>query len=206
MSAIDKRPVVGPVKVHALGLEGDAQADPRVHGGEHKALHCYPWAHHTLWQQELPDHPLLREPGAFGENLSLEGLTEADVCLGDVWQVGGCVAEVSQGRQPCFKLNLRFGVQDMAARMQRTGRTGWYLRVVQPGEVAAGDRVTLQHCPHPAWSIARLLALIHDGCTDPQVLRAVLQQPLPPSWQRLFERRLQFGAVEDASPRLHGPG
>lgn len=126
------------------------------------------------------------------------------VCIGDRWRIGTAVAVVSQGRQPCFKLNLRFGVADMAARVQHTLRAGWYLRVEQPGEVAAGDRLTLLDRPHAAFSVARLLALIRDRVTDPAQIEPVLRLPLPPSWQRLFERRLTMQQVEDWAQGLKG--
>jgi MOSC domain-containing protein YiiM len=204
-SAIGKRPVTTPVSVHALGLDGDEQADRRVHGGEDKALHCYAWDHYAAWRLEIPAYAHWDEPGAFGENLSVEGLTEERVCLGDRWRIGTAVVVVSQGRQPCFKLNLRLGVPDMAARVHNTLRAGWYLRVVQPGEVAAGNRMVLLDRPYPAFSVARVLALIRDRVTDPAQIEPVLQLPLPPSWRRLFEQRLHAGQVEDWSTRMQLP-
>lgn len=193
-SAIDKLQVVGPVRVHALGLDGDEQADRRVHGGEDKALHCYAWKHYAAWRRELLGCALWRVPGAFGENLSVEGLDEHAVCIGDRWLIGTAVTVVSQGRQPCFKLNLRLGVDNMAARVQNTLRAGWYLRVERPGEVAAGDSLVLLDRPHPAFSVACVLAMIRDRVTDPARIEPVLQLPLPPSWRRLFEQRLHAGA------------
>src|SRR6218665_1680562 len=105
-SAIFKRPVGGAVQVGALGLVGDSQADRRVHGGVDKAVHCYAWAHYATWRSELPSCSAFAAPGAFGENLSIDGLDEQTVCIGDVWRVGKTVLAVTQGRQPCFKLNL----------------------------------------------------------------------------------------------------
>lgn len=203
-SAIDKKPVIGPVQVHTQGLEGDEQADMRVHGGEDKALHCYAWRHYATWQAELPANPLLNAPGAFGENLSIDGLDESSVCIGDRWQVGSAVLVVTQGRQPCFKLNLRFGVPDMAVRVQRTLRAGWYLRVEQPGELQAGDEMVLIERPHPEFTIGRLLALIRDRSTRAEELEPVLELPLPESWRRLFEQRLRSGSVEDWARRMQG--
>jgi len=205
ISAIDKRPVTGPLRVHALGLDGDEQGDRRVHGGEDKALHCYAWSHYAAWRSELPGCAHLDAPGAFGENLSIDGLDEQAVCIGDRWRIGTAVAVVSQGRQPCFKLNLRFGVADMSARVQNTLRAGWYLRVEHPGEVNSGDRLVLLDRPHPTFSVARLLALIRDRSTDPLQIEPVLQLPLPPSWRRLFEQRLHSKQVEDWSHRMAGP-
>ena len=205
-SAIDKAPRTGPVAAAALGLEGDEQGDLRVHGGPDKAVHCYAWAHYAHWRAALPpaSAPLLDQPGAFGENLSLDGLDEHGACIGDLWQIGSAQFEVSQGRQPCWKLNDRFGVPDMARRLQDSGRAGWYLRVVQPGAVQAGDSVLLLARPHAGWTVARLLQLIAERSCEPAVLDEVLALPLPPSWQRLFGRRRVQGQVEDWGSRLEG--
>jgi MOSC domain-containing protein YiiM len=204
-SAIDKQSVQGPVRVHAMGLDGDEQADRRVHGGEDKALHCYPWSHYAAWSDELPGVARWRAPGAFGENLSIEGLDEHGVCLGDRWRVGTAVVVVSQGRQPCFKLNLRFGVGDMAKRVQESLRAGWYLRVEQAGEVAAGDRLMLLARPHPKFSVAYALALIRDRVMDRARIEPLLELTLPPSWRRLFEQRLKAQQVEDWTGRMGSP-
>lgn len=203
-SAIAKQPVDGPVHVHALGLDGDEQADRRVHGGPDKALHCYPWAHYPAWRADIPGCGVLRAPGAFGENLCVEDLDEHGVCIGDRWRIGSVLCEVSQGRQPCFKLNLRFSVPDMAARVQNSLRAGWYLRVLEPGSLMAGDAILPVARPHPQHTIGGLLALIRDRVTDPTALAPVLDLPLPPSWRKLFERRAQSGAVEDWSRRMDG--
>lgn len=202
VSGIDKRPVSGPQRVTALGLVEDSQADLRVHGGVDKAVHCYPWAHYSIWQQQLPGNALLQKPGAFGENLSVGGMDEHDVCIADRWRIGSVVFEVSQGRQPCFKLNLRFGVSDMAAQVQESLRAGWYLRVLEPGELRAGDEIEILERPHSEWTIARVLTVIRDRDVDPAVLKPLLDLPLPPSWRRLFERRLQSSQIEDWSKRM----
>jgi MOSC domain-containing protein YiiM len=204
VSGIAKQPVSGPVRVGRLGLAGDQQADLRVHGGEDKAVLCYAWSHYKHWRSLFPDQPLLDAPGAFGENLSIDGLDEHGVCIGDRWRIGRALFSVTQGRQPCFKLNLRFGMPDMASRVQASGRAGWYLRVLEPGRIEAGDACELIERPHPAHSIARLLALIRDRETRPDRLEPVLALPLPPSWRGLFERRLQTGRTEDWRRRLEG--
>jgi len=200
-SGIDKHPAQGKVMVNPLGLDGDAQADLRYHGGEFKAVHCYSWAHYPTWRQELPENRMLDAPGAFGENLSIDGLDETTVCIGDRWRVGSVLFAVSQGRQPCSKLNLRFDVPDMATRVQRSLRTGWYLRVVEPGTLAAGDAIELLERPHSNYSIATLLKLIRDRETDPARLQDVLKLPLPPSWERLFTKRLHSGQSDDGMSR-----
>lgn len=204
-SAIAKVAVSTPVRVETLGLQGDEQGDRRVHGGPDKAVHCYPWAHYPSWRNELPDGALLERPGAFGENFSIDGLTEHTICLDDRWQVGTAMFGVSQGRQPCWKLNDRFGVADMAQRVQESLRTGWYLRVLEAGVVQAGDTIALLARPCPDWTIARLLALIRDRTTDPALLAEVLALPLPESWRRLFHTRLTSGEAESWSKRLDGP-
>ena len=203
-SAIAKQPVAHPVAIGPLGLAGDAQADLRVHGGHDKAVHLYAWEHYAQWQRELGDLPLLQAPGAFGENLALTGLDEASVCLGDHWRAGTAVLEVTQGRQPCWKLNLRFGVPDMSARVQNTLRAGWYCRTLQDGVVQAGDALELLERPHPGWTVQRLLALIRDRECDPAALSGVLELPLPPSWRKLFARRLEQGLAENWEARLQG--
>jgi MOSC domain-containing protein YiiM len=206
-SAIDKRPVVaGEIQIGALGLEGDEQGDLRAHGGVDKAIHCYPLAHYAAWHKELPDTPLLQSSGAFGENFSISGMSECDVCIGDRWRAGSCVFEVSQGRQPCWKLNDRFAVADMALRVQNSLWAGWYLRVLQPGRVVRGAEIHLAARPYPAWTVERLLALIRDGECCAQVLQEILALPLPASWRGLFQRRLETGQVELWNQRLYGAG
>ncbi len=209
LSAIDKQPVSGPVRVDTPGLDGDEQGDRRVHGGPDKAVHCYPSAHYPDWLRELASAPaaalLRRGPGAFGENFSVSTeLDEAGVCLADQWAIGDARFEVSQARQPCWKLNDRFGVPDMARRVQTSLRPGWYLRVLQAGRVQAGDPILRVARPYPDWPLARLLQIIDARECTPDVLRAVLELPLPASWQKLFRGRLARGVAEDWGPRLNG--
>lgn len=205
-SGINKQSRQGPQQVGPLGLAGDRQADLVAHGGPHKALHCYTFSHYPWWRGELPSpvSPLLDAPGAFGENLSIDGLSEDDVCIADRWRIGSTLLEVSQGRQPCYKLNLRFGVRDMARRVQDSLRAGWYLRVIEPGALAAGDAIELVHRPHPGFTVARLLAVIRDRDTRADELRPLLALPLTPSWRKLFARRLALREAEDWSARLDG--
>src|SRR5690606_1145821 len=143
MSGIAKRPVDATLDIGVSGLRGDEQGDLRVHGGPDKAVHHYPFDHYAAWRGELGAHALLDAAGAFGENFSTLGWTEQTVCIGDVVQAGTAVLEVSQGRQPCWKLNDRFDVPDMARRLQASGRTGWYYRVPEPGKVRVGDSLHL---------------------------------------------------------------
>ncbi len=204
-SAIAKQPRSGALAVTELGLAGDEQGDLRVHGGKDKAIHHYPREHYALWAAELGELALLQAPGAFGENLSTHGWTEQTVCLGDRVRVGTALLEVSQGRMPCWKLNDRFGVKDMSLRVQQSGRTGWYYRVLEEGVLAAGDSFELIARPHPQWSVARLSEVLFDKRVDHEVIRQCLELPLVPSWRRTLERRLDQAAVEDWAPRLQGP-
>lgn len=204
-SAIAKTPRTDVVRIGPLGLEGDEQGDPRVHGGVDKAVHHYPFEHYAAWRAELGDLPVLAAPGAFGENLCSTGLDEDSVCLADRYALGDAVLEVSQGRQPCWKLNDRFGVRDMARRVQDSGRSGWYYRVVEPGSARAGDRLRLLERPCPAWPLRRLTRLLAERVLDPDRLREALELPLVPSWRTLLERRLASRAVEDWSRRIDGP-
>lgn len=204
-SGIDKHPFNGSVHIGELGLNGDEQGDRRVHGGPDKAVHHYPFEHYAQWQDELGPLPLLQAPGAFGENISMHGLDEGNVCIGDQFVLGDALLEVSQGRQPCWKLNDRFDVPDMARRVQTTGRTGWYYRVLQAGTATAGDVLELTSRPHPDWTLRRLGILLFERVLDPAALEPVLQLPLVPSWRKLIERRLQQCEVEDWSRRVDGP-
>ena len=206
VSAIAKHPLAGEVRIGELGIEGDEQGDLRVHGGIDKAVHHYPFEHYASWRDEMGAHPMLEAPGAFGENISTQGLTEATVCLGDRFELGDVLLEVSQGRQPCWKLNDRFDVPDMARRVQDTGRSGWYYRVLHAGHAQAGDTLTLIERPHPGWPLARLAALLYQRVLDPAQLEPALELPLVPSWRKIIERRLQHNAVENWGKRIDGPG
>lgn len=204
-SAIAKHPSMHPLLIASNGLEGDEQGDLRVHGGPDKAIHHYPLDHYAAWDSEIGPRDVLTQPGAFGENFSALGWTESDVCIGDVVTAGEAVLELSQGRQPCWKLNDRFEVPDMAARVQASGRTGWYYRVLQPGRIAAGDELRVSARPHPAWPLRRLMALLHSRELDQAILNECLTLPLTPSWRRLVEHRLQRRQSENWTLRLDGP-
>lgn len=204
-SAIDKRAIEGPVRIGPGGLAGDEQGDRRVHGGPDKAIHHYPRDHYASWQGEVGAHALLQAAGAFGENISTTGITEADVCLGDRLRLGSALVEVSQARQPCWKLSDRFGIADMARRVQDSGRSGWYYRVLETGTVQAGDTLALVDRPHPDWPLPRLSELLYRRTLDRDELHGALALPLVPSWRKLFERRLQQGDTESWDSRLGGP-
>lgn len=192
-SGFRKAEIVGPVAVRALGLAGDEQADREHHGGPHKAILHYAFDHYRRWREEKPELAAhLAVPGAFGENIATIGLTESDVCVGDRFRLGSATVEISQGRQPCWKLGHRFAEPGMVEEVIRTGRGGWYYRVVAPGEVAAGDTLELLDRPYPEWPVARVFGLIVGPDRDLEALQALSRlPPLGPSWQMKAQRRWQ---------------
>ena len=161
--AIAKTPVGEKRHVGFLGIDGDEQADLTVHGGADKAVHHYPRDHYRWWAETLGAHALLDAPGAFGENLSTQGLVESEACIGDRYWLGTALVEISQGRQPCWKLGHRFGVASVPATMVATRRSGWYYRVVEEGAVGAGDRLELVERRLPDWSVERVFHLLIGG-------------------------------------------
>lgn len=176
-SAIMKRPQEGLVQVHAEGLAPDEQADHRVHGGPEMALHLYPLDHHAWWRGVIGDHPALGEPGGFGSNLAVTGLLEDMVHIGDRFRLGTATIEVSQPRQPCWKIEHRFGHKGMVAKIIETGRTGWYFRVIEPGEVAAGDTLERIAIGAAEWSIARVFRGLVAGKATAEELAELAALP-----------------------------
>ncbi|MEO3429311.1 MOSC domain-containing protein [Pelagibius sp. CAU 1746] len=206
-SGILKRPVSGAVEVARSGLEGDEQGDRKHHGGPEKAVHHYALDHYPAWRAECPGiagH--LAAPGAFGENISTRGITEADVCIGDVYRLGTATVQVTQARQPCWRLNERFGLPTMARRVQESGRTGWYYRVLDEGRVGPGDGFALVDRCAEDWPLARILQVLYHDTLDRDLLRQLAElSPLAPSWRGLARRRLERHSVEDWSRRLDTP-
>jgi MOSC domain-containing protein YiiM len=136
-TGIYKEPVAGRIMLRRFNLDGDQQADLTVHGGRDKAVYVYPSEHYSVWRTELPGTDL--PYGIFGENFTTEGLDESSVYIGDRFTIGDAVVEVTQPRLPCYKLGIRFGRPDMPKRFHASGRCGFYLAVLQEGEVGAGD-------------------------------------------------------------------
>lgn len=197
-SAIGKLPVPDRVAVGPMGLAGDEQADRTVHGGIDKAIHHYPADHYGWWREYLGDALLLDAPGAFGENISTAGLDEENVFLGDRFRLGTALVEVTQARQPCWKLDHRFQAKGVMAQVVKTRRTGWYYRVLEAGQVRAGDTLDLVERPYPEWPLASLFALLIGGeAKDRRAdLRALRDVPiLAETWKaRRAKLAEQFGA------------
>jgi len=182
MSAIGKQPVAGRVHVAGSAVEGDAQADLRVHGGPDKAVYAYA-AEDAAWWAEALGRPL--EPGMFGENLTVEGLDVTGALIGERWRAGTAELEVSQPRIPCHKLGLRFGDPSMVRRFAEAGRPGAYLRVLAPGDVAAGDPVEVLSRPGHDVTVAMVsrAILFDDALLRPAAAAPALPPPLA-RWMR----------------------
>ena len=192
-TGIYKKPVHGRIALRKLNLDGDRQADLSVHGGEYKAVYCYPLVHYEYWKRELPGREL--PMGIFGENFTLDGPTEDAVHLGDRFSVGSAEVAVTQPRLPCYKLGIRFETDDMVRRFFVSGRTGFYLAVTREGEVGAGDEIALiSRDPNvvPVSEITRLYTSRRYGSADVAwVQRALRVAALPESWKEYFRQRLE---------------
>jgi len=192
-TAIFKQPVEGRVALRKLNLDGDRQADLTVHGGEDKAVYCYPLAHYDYWKGELPGRDL--PMAMFGENFTSDGLLEASVHLGDRFSVGSVEVVVTQPRLPCYKLGIRFQSDDMVRRFLASGRTGFYFAVAREGEVGAGDEIKLiARDPNavPISEITRLYVAKRYGDDHvTSVRRALRVAALPEGWKAYFRERLQ---------------
>jgi MOSC domain-containing protein YiiM len=191
-TGIFKQPVEGRVALRKLNLDGDRQADLTVHGGEHKAVYCYPLAHYDYWKKELPGREL--PMGSFGENFTIDGLLEDSVHLGDQFSVGSAKVIVTQPRLPCYKLGVRFQSDDMVKRFLASGRMGFYLAVTGEGEVGAGDEIrVIARDPNavPVTEITRLYIAKRYGHDEvASVRRALRVAALPESWKGYFRERL----------------
>jgi MOSC domain-containing protein YiiM len=171
-----------------LNLAGDGQADLTVHGGTDKAVYAYPSEHLAPWHDELGED---LGPAAFGENLSTTGALETDVCIGDVWTWGDAVLQVTQPRWPCFKLALYRGRADIQSRMRSSGRTGWYLRVLQPGEVPVAGPISVTTDPAAVTVHDAHLAMNDHHLLQPDLVRAVAEHPaLAEQWREPLLDRL----------------
>jgi len=168
-TGIFKTPVQQRIRMRALNLDGDRQADLTVHGGQDKAVYAYPTEHYAYWKKELPGMEL--PWGSFGENLSTQGLLEGDVCLGDRFTIGAAEVTVTQPRIPCFKLNLKFQCEDMVKRFLASRRTGFYFRVLREGEIGAGDEIVRVHQDENRVSVSDALK-VYLGAPGSEELRA----------------------------------
>lgn len=189
LTSIFKSPVAGRVRAERLNLAGDRQSDLTVHGGVDKAVYAYPSEHYTYWREELPGAEL--PWGAFGENLTVEGLLEVEVYIGDRLKIGSAEFTVTQPRIPCFKLAIRYGRTDIVQRFLESGRSGFYLSVTREGDIAAGDPVTVEHHAERSVSVADIAGLYAADTSNQDLLRRASELPaLPIGWRDYFRKRL----------------
>ena len=185
-----KTPVEGSVFVGSTNIAGDDQADLKNHGGFDKAILAYSADHYSKWRDELrmPAMPY----GAFGENLTIAGLSEESVYIGDIFRIGPVTFEVSQPRQPCWKLARRWRLHELTGLVVRNGRSGWYLRVLEEGWIEAQTPVTLIERPNPTWSIALANEILHHRRTDLQLTLELADVPrLADSWVEELQERAE---------------
>ena len=188
LTGIFKEPVKGRIRVTRLNLDGDGQADLRVHGGEDKAVYAYPAEHYAAWSAEL-GRPL--PYGQFGENLTLEGLQEDRVFVGDVLRIGSVLFQVSQPRTPCFKLGIRMQDDAFPRRFLESGRSGYYLRVLEEGKLEAGDPVHLESRNAQEMTVLEICQLRYFDPTDVGALRRAAElAPLSIGWRQQFRQQL----------------
>ncbi|QIU91139.1 6-hydroxyaminopurine reductase [Yokenella regensburgei] len=203
-SAIGKVQVDGELKLTELGLEGDEQAEKKIHGGPERALCHYPREHYAEWAREFPELAEQFCAPAFGENLSTVGMTEENVYIGDIYRWGEALIQVTQPRSPCFKLNFHFNINDMSSQMQASGKVGWLYRVVAAGNVSSNAPLELVSrvsdiSVHEAAAIAW-----HMPFDDEQYHRLLSAAGLSTSWTRTMQKRRLSGVIEDNSRRLWG--
>ncbi|MBV9624059.1 MAG: MOSC domain-containing protein [Acidobacteria bacterium] len=190
LTAIFKDPVAGMVAIRQLNVAGDQQADITVHGGTQKAVYAYPVEHYEYWRRQLPSAVL--SWGAFGENLTTEGLGEDKLCIGDLFRVGSAILQVTQPRMPCYKLELRFNRDDMIKRFLASGRSGFYLSVLEAGDVGAESRIKLLNRDPEGVTISDILRLYLGQTRDPELLlRATNIGSLPENWRTQLLLRAQ---------------
>jgi MOSC domain-containing protein YiiM len=191
ITGIYKEPVAGRVAVRRLNLDGDRQADLRAHGGQDKAVYLYPSEHYVFWREQFPETPL--PWGMFGENLTIVGLLEAEVHIGDRFQVGSAQVQVTQPRTPCYKLGIKFGREDIIKRFLESGLTGFYCAVVEDGDVAADDRITLLSRDRHQVGVSDLTRIYKQDKHNAAALRRVLAvEALPDVWRNFVTGRLVY--------------
>lgn len=200
-TGIFKTPVNESLFLSWLNFEGDEQADLVHHGGKEKAVCVYPYEHYSFWEDEL-ERKL--EYGALGENLTILGLLETDVCIGDMFELGGSILQVSQPRQPCYKLSARYGVPHMVLKVQETGYTGFYFRVLKEGLVSKSDVLTRVSCHPKAITISYANRIMHHEKEDFYGVKKILEvEELSTSWRATFLKRLK-GIETNIQERLTG--
>ncbi len=196
-----KEPIEGSVWLGQTNLEGDGQADLKHHGGPEKAVLAYAAKHYSYWQNTFNRSDLAY--GAFGENFTIAEITEASICIGDTYKIGEAYIQVSQPRQPCWKLSRRWQIHDLALQVQKTGKTGWYFRVLKEGYVERSLPLVLLYRPFPQWTVAKANAIMHHHLDDREAAAQLAACPfLASNWQQTLSRRATMGINPDPNSRL----
>jgi MOSC domain-containing protein YiiM len=190
-TGIYKQPIEGPVMLRRLNLDGDRQADLTVHGGPAKAVYAYPSEHYPVWRKELPELDL--QYGMFGENFTTEGLNEENTHIGDRFRIGEAVLMVTQPREPCFKLAAKFGRDDIIKKFLESGRSGFYLAVIEEGLVEAGQTIERISQDRNGVTVADMNNLYLHGASDAALVRRALRvEALPPGYRDYLLQELQW--------------
>lgn len=190
LTGIYKEPVAGPVAVHRLGLVGDGQADLTVHGGPYQALYAYPVEHYSYWEKELGVE--LFPPGTFGENLTVQGMLETDVCIGDQYRIGDLVVQITSPRIPCFKFGHKVHKPDILKAFLQSGYSGFYLKIINEGSIMAGTNVELVSREAHQVSVRSLLGMYRLGEGTQESIKQVLGvDALSPIVRKDLESRLE---------------
>lgn len=197
LTGIYKEPVEGPIPVHKLGLEGDGQADLTVHGGPFQALYAYPVEHYSYWENYLGTEPF--PPGTFGENLTLQGFMETDVRIGDIYRIGSLVLQVTSPRIPCFKFGNKLNKPDILKPFLQSGRSGFYLRVLEEGSVEAGNTIEIVSRDPREVTVRNLLGMFRlgEGNRD-SIMKALSVEALSPIVRKDLEARLDKMGMDQA--------
>ncbi len=204
VTAAFKEPVEGLVWLGKSNLAGDGQANLQVHGGPDKAVLAYAADHYPLWRKELGLSNL--QNGGFAENFTVEGMTEGTVAIGDIYTIGDARVQISEPRQPCWKNSRRWRIRDLSLRIQDSGRTGWYFRVLKEGNVQRGLPLVLLARPFPQWTVARANDIMHRRCGDRDVAAELAACPtLGASWKKTLSARAMGNESANTHRRLWGP-
>ena len=188
-----KTAVHAPIALGVNGFEGDQQADLRVHGGPDKAVHLYPTRHYAKLAAKFDDAAALMQPGSMGENMATPDLDEHDVRLGDIWQLGSALIQVCQPRNPCWKIEERFGADGMALFIDQHLLTGWYWRVLQPGVVNPTDTLVLHEAASHAPTLHQAMTLWREHRPDLAALSALAETPgIAKVWQDKIKQRVGY--------------
>ena len=203
VTAAFKETVEGPVWLGTTNLVGDGQANLQVHGGPDKAVLAYAADHYPVWRRELGLSNLRN--GGFAENFTVAGLTEQTVAIGDIYSIGDARVQVSEPRQPCWKNSRRWQIRDLSLRIQNSGRTGWYFRVLKEGIVQQGLSLVLLERPFPQWTVAHANDIMHGRCRDSELVGQLAACPaLGASWKKTLSARALGNETADTHRRLWG--